>query len=133
MNFFPKIKKCPCCESINLITVNGMSFENKFKNLEKWNLKKKINCRKCKSKLGLFFHKIEKEKLFWIDLLECENYYYKELNILQEDKDKYKTNKKKYYETLGKIINVQNQLRADTIKLKVKFKIQARQINPYIS
>ena len=110
-----------------------MSFENKFKNLEKWNLKKKINCRKCKSKLGLFFHKIEKEKLFWIDLLECENYYYKELNILQEDKDKYKTNKKKYYETLGKIINVQNQLRADTIKLKVKFKIQARQINPYIS
>ena len=99
----------------------------------------------CWSELGLFYHNIEKEKLFWIDLLECEDYYYKKLNtlqknkdkfklhILQKNKDKYKLHKKKYYQTLDDIRDVQNQLRLDTIKLKVKFKIQSRQIAPHIS
>ena len=133
MNILPKVKRCPCCEGMNFIKVNGVSFENKFKSLEEWILKKKINCRKCKSELGLFYHNIEKEKLFWIDLLECEDYYYKKLNILQKNKDKYKLHKKKYYKTLDNIRDVQNQLRLDKIKLKVKFKIQSRQIAPHIS
>ena len=42
MNILPKVKKCPCCNSINLIKINGVAWENKFSSLSEWILKKNL-------------------------------------------------------------------------------------------
>ena len=54
MDFLPRFKKCPCCDALNLFKVNVITYENKFKSLSNWTLKKLINCRKCKIQFGLF-------------------------------------------------------------------------------
>ena len=63
----PKIRRCPCCNTISLIKVNGVSYQNGFESLSEWNLKKIFNCRKCNVQLGLFSDKLEqKDKLIWL-------------------------------------------------------------------
>ena len=126
MNLLPKIKECPNCHSMNLIRINGITYENKFKSLNKWILKKIFNCRKCKIQLGLFInnHEYKKEKLIWLDLLKCEDSYFDQLNKLEINKLKNKSQNKKYYELLKEITNIQNKIRLDQIKIKVKTKIQ---------
>ena len=86
MSLIPKIKRCPSCERINLIPVNGMHYENNFKSLQDWELKKIFNCKKCKVELGLFFHNHNKqEKLIWTELFRYEDkmtvYFIKEYII----------------------------------------------------
>ena len=128
MNLLPKIKKCPCCGSLNLFKVNGITYENNFKSLSNWTLKKLVNCRKCKIEFGLFIsdENIEAEKVVWIELLECEDICLDQLAILQNNKDKYKkkNKKKEYQKTLLQIQTVQNKIRLDKIKVKIKVKMQ---------
>ena len=128
MNLLPKIKECPNCNSMNLIRINGITYENKFKSLNEWILKKIFNCRKCKVQLGLFIHNYEykKEKLIWLDLFKCEDSYFDQLNKLNINKIKNKSQNKKYNELLKEIQNIQNKIRLDQIKIKVKAKIQNR-------
>ena len=68
MSFIPKFINCPCCDTINIINVNGKSYENNFKILQDWTLKKLFNCRKCKSQLGLFIKNSKEyiQKLIWL-------------------------------------------------------------------
>ena len=125
MNLLPKIKRCPCCNTVSLIRVNGVTYENSFESLAEWDLKKIFNCRKCHVKLGLFSGKLgEKLKLIWIDFLKCEDPFYIKLNKLHKIKEKYKNNKKKMQDTLEEINNIQNQINLAKIKLKIKFKLQ---------
>ena len=126
MSILPKIKRCPRCRAINLLRINGIVHENVFKSFADWTLKKILNCRKCKIKLGLFSHNnIEKkEKLVWIDLLKCEESYYDYLCQLQIDKAKSKKQDNRYYKTQKEINDIQNKIRLDQIKVKIKVKIQ---------
>ena len=98
MSFIPKFINCPCCDTINIINVNGKSYENNFKILQDWTLKKLFNCRKCKSQLGLFIKNSKEyiQKLIWLDYLNCEEVYFKELNNLEKIKRNYKKNTKKH-------------------------------------
>tara|TARA_B110000196_G_scaffold200700_1_gene171868 strand:- start:322 stop:723 length:402 start_codon:yes stop_codon:yes gene_type:complete len=127
MNFFLKIKKCPCCNSVNIFRTNGVSYKNNFKSLEDWTLKKIIVCRKCRIEFGLFINnKITLEKIVWMDMIKCEDNYLDELNRLHKNKEKYKEKNKelKYIKTIKEIENVLNKIRLDQIKIKVKIKIQ---------
>jgi hypothetical protein len=128
MSILPKIEKCPRCRAINLLRINGIVYENVFKSFADWTLKKILNCRKCKIELGLFSHNnIEKkEKLVWIDLLKCEESYYDYLCQLQIDKVKCKKQNVKYYETQKEINDIQNKIRLNQIKVKIKAKIEER-------
>ena len=127
MNFLPKIKKCPTCEGINIFKTNGVSYENEFLSLRGWTLKKKLNCKKCGSKLGYFSNnETKEEKFYWLDLLICEDEFHDKLNKLQSDLVKTKKNKKKSTEIYNEILDIQNKIRASKIKLKVKTKIRNR-------
>ena len=125
MNLLPKIKKCPQCGVLNLVKINGIIYENTFKSFADWTLKRIFDCRKCKIKLGLFTLVNEKkEKLVWIDLLKCEESYYDHLSQLQTCKVKCKKQSVKFYETQKKINDIQDKIRLDQIKLKIKTKIE---------
>jgi len=130
MIILPKIKECPHCSAINVLRINGINYENNFQNFVNWNLKKIFNCRKCKVKLGLFINSFNKkeEKLIWIALLKCEDSHLKKLDKLQKSKMRYAENnrKKEFLRTIKEIQNIQNQIRLDQIKLKIKTKIQNR-------
>ncbi len=125
MNMLPKIRRCPCCNTISLIKVNGVSYQNGFESLSEWNLKKIFNCRKCNVQLGLFSDKLEqKDKLIWLDFLKCEDSYHNKLNKLYKVKEKNKNNDKKLNDTLQEIEKIQNEINLAKIKLKIKFKLQ---------
>ena len=123
MSLLPKIKRCPCCRTMNFITTNGVKYENTFKSYASWELKKKINCKKCKQELGLFVNKNE-EKILWLDYLRCDDVWHDQLNKLLVQK-----NKKKNLNTITKEIqNIQNQIRESKVKLKIKLKIVNKKI-----
>ena len=128
MNLLPRFKKCPCCGSLNLFKVNGITYENNFKSLSNWTLKKLINCRKCKIKFGLFVNDKSKEveKVVWMEMLECEDICSDQLIKLQNNKEKYKEKNKikEYQKTLLQIQTVQNKVRLDKIKVRIKVKMQ---------
>lgn len=127
MNLLPKFKRCPYCNTINWVNINGLTFENEFESLNNWILKKKFNCKKCKIELGLFINiQNEEEKLVWIDFLKCEEFYLDKLNKLQKNKIRYeeKNKDKEYERTVKEMQTILNQIRLDQIKLKIKVKIQ---------
>ena len=129
MNLLPKIKKCPNCNSLNIIRTNGIIYENNFQSLNGWILKKIFNCKKCNVQLGLFLSNYELyekklEKLIWMELLRCEESYYTQLNELLIKKEMYKKQSKKFFETNNAIRAIQNKIRSDQVKVKVKVKIK---------
>ncbi len=128
MSILPKIEKCPRCRAINLLRINGIVYENVFKSFADWTLKKILNCRKCKIELGLFSHNSieKKDKLVWIDLLKCEESYYDYLCQLQIEKAKCNKENVKYYETQKEINDIQNKIKLNQIKVKIKAKIEER-------
>tara|TARA_Y100000741_G_C18183921_1_gene530516 strand:- start:69 stop:476 length:408 start_codon:yes stop_codon:yes gene_type:complete len=125
----PKVKKCPCCKRINVVLINGITYENNFHSMADWVIKKLFNCRKCKVELGLFIHKTEKkEKIIWMDIFKCEDSYYDQLNKLHKIKEKNINNKKLYNTTLDDINKLYNKIRAEQVKIKIKVKIQSKGI-----
>jgi predicted patatin/cPLA2 family phospholipase len=78
--------------------------------------------------VGLFVHNsIEnKEKLVWIDLLKCEESYYDRLSQLQIYKAKCMKQNSEYHKTQKEINDIQNKIRLDQIKVKIKVKIQKK-------
>ncbi|MAH53565.1 MAG: hypothetical protein QGF80_05390 [Pelagibacteraceae bacterium] len=124
----PRVRKCPRREGFNVFRVNGVTYENAFKSLADWTIKKIFNCRKCKIELGLFEHSdIEKkEKLVWIDLFKCEDYYYDQLKELQIDETKNTKQSKKYHKVQSEITNIRNKIALDQIKVKIKAKIKKK-------
>ena len=127
MNFFPKIKKCPCCNSANIFRINGGSYENNFKSLVDCTLKKIIVCRKCRIEFGLFINnKDTTEKIIWMDMIKCEDDYLDKLNKLHKNKKKHreKYREPEYIKTIKEIEAVQNQIRLDQAKIKIKIRIQ---------
>jgi len=121
------MRKCPCCDTANIFRTNGVTYENNFKSLVDWTLKKIIVCRKCRIEFGLFINNKETtEKIIWMDLIKCEDDYLDILNKLHKNKKNYKEKNKipKYIKTIKKIEDVLNQIRLDQAKIKIKIRIQ---------
>ena len=84
MSLLPELKRCPCCDTVNLVRNSGNAIEqdNPFKNLKNWKLIKKFICRKCKEELGFFSNNSSlksETKLIWLNNLNIEENYF---NIL---------------------------------------------------
>jgi len=125
----PKFQKCPSCSSINLIRINGVNYENKFSSLSEWTLKKKINCRKCGVGLGFFLHNsMHVQKLIWLDILECEEKQLNELSKLEKNRIKYreKNMNNEFRKATNQIQTIQNKIRLDQAKIRIKIKLQNR-------
>ena len=127
-----KLSNCPCCGSINIIRVNGVTYNNRYKSLEGYILKKIFNCRKCKEQIGLFSKDADKKykkvtKVFWLEDIQCDDQYHEILKKLDEIKFKnIKAKNKKYYEALKGINETHEQLREAKVKLRIKLKIQKK-------
>ncbi len=68
---FPIIKKCPCCSKVLFIKTNGITYENNFKNIQDYTVKKRFNCDNCGQDIALFIHnKTGIQKLLWMEYLE---------------------------------------------------------------
>ena len=79
--------------------------------------------------LGLFIHNDnKKEKIKWMDVFKCEDAYYEELINLHKIKEKNRENRRKYNKTLDEINILYNKIRAEQIKVKIKFKIETKGI-----
>ena len=131
MSILPKVARCPCCEVFNFVHLDAVTYNNEFQGLlNGWKIKKKFNCRGCKEELGLFVHGANlKKKVIWLSMLKCEEGYYDKLDVLEKRRTKLaKIANKKYYETLKEIKDIENQIRLDKIKLKIKFKIQNKEL-----
>ena len=128
MVLLPRVRKCPRCEGFNVFRVNGVTYENAFKSLADWTVKKIFNCRKCKIELGLLEHSDmeKKEKLIWIDLFRCQDSYYDRLKELQLNETKSLKQSEKYYKLQKEIKDIQNKIALDQIKVKIKAKIQKK-------
>ena len=128
MSILPKIKKCPSCATHNIFRINGAKYQNQFKSLKEWELKKIFNCRSCNAELGLFFNSYnQEEKLIWTEYFKCEDSFHNELVKLQEAKNKQVERKKfnnKYDKIIEEIESIQNKIRQNQIKIKIKHKIK---------
>ena len=123
----PKVKRCPCCSSINIVRADGINYKNNSKTLSKWILKKKIRCRKCKEEIGYFSKDSKQEKFIWLNELMCDDFYFDRLNKLKSMQTKLsKTIDDRYIKVSSEIKNIENLIRQEKIKLKIKFKIQKR-------
>jgi hypothetical protein len=101
----------------------------KFSSLSEWTLKKKFNCRKCKVELGFFLHNsLRVQKLIWLSILSCEEKQSKELNKLEKNRIKYraKNMNKEHKKANIQIQVIQNKIRLEQAKIKIKVKIQNR-------
>ena len=140
----PQVKTCPCCETVNVILVNGIIHKHDFKGLENHALRKKFICRKCKEEIGLFQrisnHNQHKDMLIWLNDFKCKESYYAKLKQLNQRKSKLRKNlhiqkpkikskengENKYNETLLEINDIQDKIRSDRIKLRIRMKIQKK-------
>ena len=68
---FPILKRCPCCSKVLFIKTNGITYENNFKNIQDYTVKKRFNCDNCGQDIALFIHnKTGIQKLLWMEYLE---------------------------------------------------------------
>ena len=127
MSLFPKIKKCPCCNAINIIRVNGTTYENNFQSIADCTFKKFFNCKKCKEELGIYVdHSSQKERVIWLAYYKCTDDYFNDLSKLQAEKNKSPKLSKRYFAVLKEIQTIQNIISLNQIKLKIKAKIRNR-------
>ena len=123
---------CPCCSSVNIIRVNGVTHNNNYKSLQNYTIKKIFTCRKCKEQLGLFSKRINSGnkkiiKVLWLESVACDDKYYDSLKKLEELKNKFiKIKNNKYYEALHEISEINKRIEQEKIKLRIKLKIQKK-------
>ena len=81
---FPIIKKCPCCSKDLFIKTNGITYENNFRNIQDYTIKKRFNCNNCGQDIALFIHnKTGIQKLLWMEYLENMDLLFFELEDLR--------------------------------------------------
>ena len=132
MKFF----KCPCCNKLHFSRVNGLSFENPYKTLEDYTIKKRLKCGKCHNNLAVLVqNKTSETKVIWEEYYKLYDDAYQKQKQLQREKDqilKLDNEKKKQSQLeiiLKKIRVIQNDVSTKQSKLRIK----ARVISPEAS
>jgi len=133
-DFLPKIYNCPCCNKMHLAKLNGLVFENKFKSLKDFTIKKQINCGRCNAQFSIMVHNEHKEtKIIWDEYYKIYDDHINELEDLQvqkvklesevEEREKFIHKQNAYEKLLKEINNVQNSIRQKQAKLRIKARL----------
>ena len=132
MKFF----KCPCCNKLHFTRINGHSFDNPFKTLGDFSIKKRLKCGKCHNNLAIFINnKTAETKIIWEEYYKVYDDAYQKQRDLQAEKDrilKIEDDKEKQIQleiVLKKIRRIQNEVSTNQSKLRIK----ARVISPEAS
>ena len=124
---FPIIKKCPCCSKVLFIKTNGITYENNFKNIQDYTVKKRFNCDNCGQDIALFIHnKTGIQKLLWMEYLEnmdplffkLEDLSMKKKDLLNKKTDSYSAIKDISKEM--KIIKTKISEKQSKLRIKVR-------------
>lgn len=87
-NSIMKLFKCPCCNKLHFTRLNGIQFENTFKTLQNYTIKKKIECGKCFNTILVLVHNEDgKNKIIWEEYYKYEDEAFHSLKNLQAQKD----------------------------------------------
>ena len=132
MKFF----KCPCCNKLHFTRVNGLTFENPYKTLSEFTIKKRLKCGKCHNNLAIFVNnKTAETKLFGKNITKFMMMHSKKQKDLQSEKErilKIEDDQEKQQQlevVLKKIRKIQNEVSTNQSKLRIK----ARVISPEAS
>ena len=132
MKFF----KCPCCNKLHFTRINGLSFDNPYKTLSNFSIKKRLKCGKCHNNLAIFVNnKTSETKIIWEEYYKVYDDAFQKQKDLQAEKDRIlniEDDKEKQSQleiVLKKIRKIQNEVSTNQSKLRIK----ARVISPEAS
>ena len=132
MKFF----RCPCCNKLHFTRVNGLSFENPFKTLKGFTIKKRLKCGKCHNNLAIFVNNVTSEtKIIWEEYYKIYDDAQQKQKDLPQEKDQIlriddeKEKQIQLEQVLKKIRKIQNDVAVSQSKLRIK----ARVISPEAS
>ena len=125
---FPIIKRCPCCSKVLFIKTNGITYENNFKNIQDYTIKKRFNCNNCGQDIALFIHnKTGIQKLLWMEYLENMDLLFFELEDLRIKK-KDLLNKKVGGSAINNISKEIEKIKTQISEKQSKLRIKVRLI-----
>jgi hypothetical protein len=127
---FPIIKKCPCCSKVLFIKTNGITYENNFKNIQDYTVKKRFNCDNCGQDIALFIHnKTGIQKLLWMEYLEnMDPLFFKleDLSMKKKDLLNKKTDGESAIKDISKEMEIiKTKISEKQSKLRIKVKLIA--------
>ena len=127
---FPIIKKCPCCSKVLFIKTNGITYENNFKNIQDYTVKKRFNCDNCGQDIALFIHnKTGIQKLLWMEYLENMDLLFfklEDLRIKKKDLLNKKTDGDSAIKDISKEMEIiKTKISEKQSKLRIKVKLIA--------
>ena len=132
-----KLFKCPCCNKLHFTRLNGIQFENTFKTLQDYTLKKKIECQKCFNTILVFVHnKDGKSKIIWEEYYKYEDESHQKLEKLQAYKDEILNDPENDDMKRHRLENVMKEIRHIQnwkSKHQASLRIKARIISPKAS
>tara|TARA_E500000075_G_scaffold104612_1_gene96944 strand:- start:131 stop:559 length:429 start_codon:yes stop_codon:yes gene_type:complete len=126
MKFF----KCPCCNKLHFTRVNGQTFENSYKTLQEFTIKKRLKCSKCHNNLAIFIHnKTSETKIIWEEYYKVYDDAFQKQKSFQNEKDQIlgivdEHEKQRQLEiVLKKIRKLQNEVSTNQSKLRIKARV----------
>ena len=126
MKFF----KCPCCNKLHFTRVNGQTFENSYKTLQEFTIKKRLKCSKCHNNLAIFIHnKTSETKIIWEEYYKVYDDAFQKQKNFQNEKDQIlgivdEHEKQRQLEiVLKKIRKLQNEVSTNQSKLRIKARV----------
>ena len=127
---FPIIKKCPCCSKVLFIKTNDITYENNFKNIQDYTVKKRFNCDNCGQDIALFIHnKTGIQKLLWMEYLEnMDPLFFKLEDLSMKNKDllNKKTDSDSAIKDISKEIEIiKTKISEKQSKLRIKVRLIA--------
>ena len=127
---FPIIKKCPCCSKVLFIKTNGITYENNFKNIQDYTVKKRFNCDNCGQDIALFIHnKTGIQKLLWMEYLENMNplfFKLEDLSMKKKDLLNKKTDSDSAIKDISKEMKIiKTKISEKQSKLRIKVRLIA--------
>ena len=127
---FPIIKKCPCCSKVLFIKTNSITYENNFKNIQDYTVKKRFNCDNCGQDIALFIHnKTGIQKLLWMEYLEnMDPLFFKleDLSMKKKDLLNKKTDSDSAIKDISKEMKIiKTKISEKQSKLRIKVKLIA--------
>tara|TARA_B100000035_G_scaffold296093_1_gene287734 strand:+ start:827 stop:1216 length:390 start_codon:yes stop_codon:yes gene_type:complete len=116
--------------------VNGLSFENPYKTLGDYTIKKRLKCGKCHNNLAVLVHnKTSETKVIWEEYYKLYDDAYQKQKQLQKEKDQILKldNEKKKQSQLEVILKKIRVIQNDVSTKQSKLRIKARVISPEAS
>jgi transcription elongation factor Elf1 len=126
MKFF----KCPCCTKLHFTRLNGVQFENTYKTLQDYSIKKRLKCGKCHNNLAVLVHNKENQtRIIWEEYYQVYDNSYEQQLLLQSKKEevlKREDNSEKQNQLekiLKELRDLQNQVSIQQSKIRIKAKV----------